>query len=58
MGRVMKCGMVCECLECQIPIEEECPPTLPSPDSDEVMEERQRQAMLDDIMAQARGEAQ
>ncbi len=56
MGRVMKCGTVCMCFECEI--EEEIPPTLPSPNSAEVMEERQRQAMLDGIMAQARGEAQ
>jgi hypothetical protein len=31
---------------------DECPPTLRCPDSTEVMEERQRQALLDLIMAE------
>ena len=74
MGKPQRDGSVCFCLECHCPEmeverEEECPPTIPCPDSKEVMEQRrrdgqamleedQRQAMLDKIMAQAQGEAQ
>lgn len=61
MGRTMKCGIVCMCLECCAE-EETCPPTLRSPDSDKVMAERaeegQRQTMLDNILALCQGKKQ
>lgn len=60
MGKVQRDGTVCECFECCF--EEEIPPTLRSPDSEQVMQERaeegQRQDMLDNIMALAKGEKQ
>ena len=49
------------CLECCAK-DEECPPTLRSPDSDKVMQERaeegQRQTMLDNILALCQGKKQ